>query len=46
VRLVRQHLFPSAHYMRGVYAPASTAPLPVLYARRAWRGARRWLARS
>jgi hypothetical protein len=46
LRLVRQHLFPSAHYMRDVYAPASTAPLPVLYARRAWRGARRWVARS
>lgn len=45
VRLVRQHLFPSAHYMRDVYAPASTAPLPILYARRALRGARRWLTR-
>jgi hypothetical protein len=45
-RLARQHLFPSASYMRGVYAPASSAPLALLYARRAWRGARRWLARS
>jgi hypothetical protein len=45
-RLVCQHLFPSAHYMRGVYAPASSAPLPVLYARRAFRGARRWLGRT
>ncbi len=45
-RLVRQHLFPSAHYMRGVYAPSSSAPLPLLYARRALRGARRWLART
>ena len=46
LRLVRQHLFPSAHYMRDVYAPASLAPLPVLYARRALRGARRWLMRT
>jgi hypothetical protein len=45
-RLVCQHLFPSAHYMRDVYAPSSGAPLPVLYARRALRGARRWLART
>jgi hypothetical protein len=45
-RLVCQHLFPSAHYMRDVYAPASSAPLPLLYARRAFRGARRWLART
>lgn len=46
LRLVRQHLFPSAHYMRDVYAPASAAPLPVLYARRALLGARRWLTRT
>jgi hypothetical protein len=46
VRLVRQHLLPPARYMREVYAPRSTAPLPALYMRRAWRGARRWLARS
>jgi hypothetical protein len=46
LRLVGQHLFPSAHYMRDVYAPSSAAPLPVLYARRALRGARRWLTRS
>jgi hypothetical protein len=44
--LARQHLFPPAAYMRAVYAPASAAPLPVLYAWRAWRGARRWFARS
>ncbi len=44
-RLVREHLFPPARYMRDVYAPSSSAPLPVLYARRAFRGARRWLAR-
>ncbi|HYN10681.1 MAG TPA: nucleotidyltransferase family protein [Vicinamibacterales bacterium] len=46
LRLVRQHLFPPASYMRDVYAPSSTAPLPVLYARRAFRGARRWLGRA
>jgi hypothetical protein len=45
MRLTRQHVLPSASYMREVYAPASTAPLPILYARRAWRGARRWLMR-
>ena len=45
-RLVCQHLFPSAHYMRDTYAPSSSAPLAVLYARRALRGARRWLARA
>lgn len=46
LRLVRQHLFPPAQYMRGVYAPASHAPLPVLYAVRALRGARKWMARQ
>jgi hypothetical protein len=46
IRLIREHLFPSAAYMRGVYAPASRAPLPMLYVRRVWRGARRWLIRS
>lgn len=45
-RLVRQHLFPSADYMRRVYAPSSLAPLPWLYARRVWHGAQKWLARS
>ena len=45
IRLTRQHMLPSPAYMRQVYAPASSAPLPVLYARRAWRGARRWLTR-
>jgi hypothetical protein len=44
-RLARQHVFPPVQYMRGVYAPASGAPLAVLYARRAWRGARKWLGR-
>jgi Uncharacterised nucleotidyltransferase len=45
-RLVYQHLFPPVRYMRDVYAPASHAPLPVLYLRRALRGARKWLVRS
>ncbi|HWB17265.1 MAG TPA: nucleotidyltransferase family protein [Vicinamibacterales bacterium] len=44
-RLMSQHLFPSARYMRGTYAPASRLPLAVLYVRRAWHGARRWLVR-
>jgi len=44
-RLVRQHLFPPPRYMRDVYAPLSHAPLPVLYAKRAFLGARRWFAR-
>jgi hypothetical protein len=44
IRLVREHLFPSPRYMREVYAPASRAPLPVLYTRRVLRGARRWFA--
>lgn len=44
-RLMSQHLFPSARYMRRTYAPASRLPLPVLYVRRAWHGARRWLVR-
>lgn len=42
-RLIREHAFPSAAYMRDVYAPASVAPLPVLYARRVFRGVRKWL---
>jgi hypothetical protein len=46
MRLVRQHLLPPAAYMREVYAPRSGSPLPMLYVRRAWRGARKWLARS
>jgi len=45
-RLVREHVFPSAAYMRDVYAPSSRAPLSILYARRALRGARKWLARA
>lgn len=45
-RLARQHLLPSTAYMRDVYAPASRSPLAWLYARRAWRGAVRWLRHS
>jgi hypothetical protein len=45
-RLMRQHLFPPARYMRRVYAPSSHAPLPFLYAVRALRGARKWMARE
>jgi hypothetical protein len=46
VRMTRQHVLPPPRYMREVYAPSSHAPLPVLYVRRAWRGARRWMARA
>ena len=35
VQLAREHLLPSAAYMRDVYAPASRAPLAWLYTRRA-----------
>ena len=45
-RLAWQHLFPAPGYMRSVYAPASRAPLALLYLRRAWWGARRWVAHS
>jgi hypothetical protein len=45
-RLVGQHVFPSAVYMRSQYAPTSSAPLAVLYAMRVARGAWKWLARA
>lgn len=45
-RLMRQHAFPPAAYMRDVYAPASTAPLWLLYLLRILRGSRRWLSRT
>jgi hypothetical protein len=32
--------------MRGVYAPSSAAPLPLLYARRLLRGGRKWLKKQ
>jgi len=44
-RLMYAHAFPSADYMREVYAPASGLPLPLLYLRRILEGSRRWLAR-
>jgi hypothetical protein len=43
VRLVAGHLFPPPAYMRATWAPGSRAPLPVLYWRRLWRAAPRWL---
>ncbi|MEO8481889.1 MAG: nucleotidyltransferase family protein [Acidobacteriota bacterium] len=45
-RLARQHVFPSAQYMRDTYAPDSGLPVAILYVQRAWRGARRWMART
>jgi hypothetical protein len=45
-RLILEHLFPPAAYMRQVYAPTSRAPLGILYARRALRGAKKWFGRS
>jgi Uncharacterised nucleotidyltransferase len=45
-RLVREHAFPPAVYMRRVYAPSSAAPLPLLYARRLLRGGRKWLKKQ
>ncbi len=45
-RLVRQHAFPPAAYMRDTYAPESHLPLALLYLTRAWKGARKWFART
>jgi hypothetical protein len=45
-RLVREHLFPPADYIRRVYAPDSAAPLALLYAWRVLRGAPVWLGQS
>jgi Uncharacterised nucleotidyltransferase len=42
-RLVREHLFPPAEYVRAVYGVRSRALLPVYYAARAWRGMFKWL---
>ena len=41
LRLVREHLFPPAAYMRTRYAAAHPAPLPLLYGYRLLRGLRR-----
>lgn len=45
-RLIKQHAFPPAAYMRDVYAPSSAAPLWLLYLRRIVRGSRRWMTRT
>jgi hypothetical protein len=45
-RLARQHVLPPARYMRDVYAPGSALPVAILYVQRAWRGARRWMAKG
>lgn len=45
LQLIREHVFPPRQYMRDVYARSSRAPLPLLYATRAVRGAWRWLER-
>jgi Uncharacterised nucleotidyltransferase len=44
--LMREHAFPPAAYMRGVYASSSAAPLPLLYVRRLLRGGRKWLKKQ
>lgn len=43
--LAREHLVPSASFMRQVYAPSSALPLPLLYAVRILRGTGAWLRR-
>lgn len=43
--LLKEHLFPSAAYMRRTYASGSSAPLPWLYVRRIVTGAPRWFRR-
>ena len=45
-RLMRDYAFPPVTYMREVYAPASATPLPWLYVRRMFFGARKWLQHS
>ena len=45
MRLVREHLFPPAEYMRATYGRASPAMLPALYAWRVAAGVRRWFQR-
>ena len=44
--LISGHVFPASTYMRGVYAPGSRWPLPLLYALRLVKGAGRWLRRG
>jgi hypothetical protein len=43
--LLREHVLPSAAYMRVTYAPGSRIPLPLLYASRIVRGAPKWFRR-
>jgi hypothetical protein len=45
-QLAREHAFPPAAYMYGVYAPSSAAPLPLLHARRLLQGGRKWLKKQ
>jgi Uncharacterised nucleotidyltransferase len=45
-RLVREHLFPPASYIRGKYQVRSALLLPAFYAWRIVAGAPRWLRRS
>ena len=40
--LLKEHLFPSAAYLRQTYAQGSSAPLPWLYVRRVVTGASKW----
>ena len=42
LRLLAEHLFPDAAYMRGTYASGSSSPLLWLYARRIATGASKW----
>jgi putative nucleotidyltransferase-like protein len=42
-RLMSEHLFPGAEYMRTIYAPSSRAPLAWLYTARFVAGAAVWL---
>jgi hypothetical protein len=44
LRLIRERLFPPAAYMHA-RAGSGAIPLPLLYARRLWRGVPRWLSR-
>lgn len=41
-RLVREHLFPPAEYVRAVYGVRHRALLPVYYAARMWAGMFKW----
>ena len=45
LQFLREHLFPSPHYMRHRYGVSSSAALPLLYAHRAVTGAVKWVRR-